>query len=197
MSKVLKEGNKGEDMEFTCILYLEGEERFSASSPYKACERMEKRVQEYLKERRPASGPESFIKYNVDDDLEKYENEVRAYKRLEPFALCPRLLDHGYYEFRCKDEEEFILYGYYIETELFGISLYQEYPQLASCAPGSTSLQAVEDIDDYFDYPEEVNQKIKKVLDRMHELGVVHHDMHGGNLLIKSGEIRVIDFELE
>lgn len=183
-------------MEFTYILYLEDEERFSAPSPYRAHEQIEKRVLEHLKEKRPSSGAGTFIKYNVQEDLEKYHNEVRAYKRLQGSALCPRLLDHGYYEFKCRDEEEFALYGYYIETELFGVSLHQEYPQLVSCAPGSTSLQAMQDIDDYFDYPEQVNQKIKLVLDRMHALGVVHHDMHGGNLLIRNGEIRVIDFEL-
>jgi serine/threonine protein kinase len=171
------------------------EEKFSGSSDYRVCEQIEERIIKYIS--RPAREG-CFVKYKVDDDLEKFNNEIRAYQLLSPLDLCPKLLGYGYREFRCYNvEEEFVLYGYHIETELFGVSLHERLPCLYGDGAGSTSLEAVKDIDAYFDYPEEVNQKIKGALERMHELGVVHEDMHGGNLLIgEDAQIKVIDFEM-
>nr|WIL03519.1 serine/threonine kinase [Cedratvirus plubellavi] len=185
-------------MQVNYILYVDDkEEKFSGSSDYRVCEQMSERIIEYIS--RPAKEG-CFVKYRVDDDLEKFDNEVRAYQVLYPFGLCPKLLNYSYQEFRCYnvgEQEEFILYGYYIETELFGISLHERFPCLYSDGAGSNSLEAIKDIHAYFCYPEEVNEKIKHVLERMHELGVVHDDMHGGNLLIGEGvQIKIIDFEL-
>nr|WIL04945.1 kinase [Cedratvirus duvanny] len=196
-------------MQANYILYLEGkEERFSGSSDYRVREQIIQRVIEYIS--RPAREG-CFIKYRVEDNLEKFNNEVRAYQvlypsgpnRFGPFGLCPKLLSCDYQEFRCynvEEGEEFTLYGYYVETELFGVSLHEKFPIAHPLGAGDTSLETVKDIDAYFNYPTEINQKIKHVLERMHELGIVHEDMHGGNLLItgegEDAQIKVIDFEL-
>ena len=136
---------------------------------------------------------------------------VRAYRvlypsglnRFRPSGLCPKLLNHGYQEFRCynvEEGEECTLYGYHVETELFGVSLHEKFPTAHPLGEGDTSLEATKDIHAYFNYPKEVNERIKHVLERMHELGIVHDDMHGGNLLFKQEgqkiQIKVIDFEL-
>ncbi|SPN79805.1 CAMK/CAMK1 family protein kinase [Cedratvirus Zaza IHUMI] len=188
-------------MQVNYILYLEGkEESFSGSSDYLLGEQMSERIIEYIS--RPAREG-CFVKYRVEDNLEKFDNEVKAYQLLHPFGLCPKLLGYDHQEFRCynvEEGEEFTLYGYYIETELFGISLHERFPILYPLAAGDTSLETVKDIDAYFNYPIEINQKIKHVLERMHELGIVHDDMHGGNLLItgegEDAQIKIIDFEL-
>lgn len=53
-------------------------------------------------------------------------------------------------------------------------------------------------LDDYIQKHRSVNselkKKIKKVLDKLYDLGIRHDDMHGGNFILSNNKIFVIDF---
>nr|WIL03859.1 serine/threonine kinase [Cedratvirus plubellavi] len=152
-------------------------------------------------EKRVQRGEGTYVKYKASHKLKYYLNEVRAYSKLAGLKVCPKLLNHGVV-LECKVHDEQSrkvcrLYGYYIETEMYGCTLGSMHPELGAVYElDSRDVDVDDEFDFIFPYSEDVKKQIRNLIDKMHQAGVYHGDLHQGNIVVKDNILRFIDFEL-
>lgn len=130
-----------------------------------------------------------------------YEREVNAHKILDPLGITPRLVAHDF----IPNGDWF---GSYFVTERHGVSLFDKYfasNKDVDCedwfydGPGYPSNENSRWFDYFFPVeimPRNIRKQIRRIIDTLHENGIIHEDIHAGNFLVDdSGNVKVIDFE--
>nr|WIL02794.1 serine/threonine kinase [Cedratvirus borely] len=193
---------------YSYIVLLQGEEiEFTGETKSDALCELDLYMEELL-ERKTQRNRESYVKRRISHKLKYYQNEIKAYSKLTGLNVCPGLLDHGvvftykiiqekdtrrFYKTKPNKVQEHTYYAYFVETELHGHSLGLEYDTVGTLCLDSRD---VEKRFNFSSYPKFVRRQISGLVDKMHEAGVYHGDFHPGNLVIKDGVVKAIDFEL-
>jgi thiamine kinase-like enzyme len=193
---------------YSYIILLQGEEiEFTGETKSHALCELDLYIEELL-ERKTQRNRLSYVKRRISHKLKYYQNEIEAYSKLTGLDVCPRLLDHGvvftykiiqekdsrrFYKTKPKKAQEYTYYAYYVETELHGKSLGVEHNAIGTLCLDSRDTEKKFN---FSPYPEFVQKQIRELAGKMHRAGVYHGDFHPGNLVIKDGIVKVIDFEL-
>nr|WIL04319.1 divergent serine/threonine protein kinase [Cedratvirus lena] len=198
----------GNFLMYSYTVLLDGEEtEFTGETKSDALCELDLYMEELLERKTQRNRP-SYVKRRISHKLKYYQDEIKAYSRLADVDVCPRLLDHGivfeyriiqekdsrrFYKTKPNKTQEHTYYAYYVDTELHGCSLTEEYSTIGTLCLDSRD---VEKMFNFSSYPKFVRKQISGLVDKMHEAGVYHGDFHPGNLVIKDGVVKAIDFEL-
>lgn len=154
---------------------------------------------EDLLQRRTHRNRTSYVKRRISHELDHYLNEVQAYLRLTGMGICPALFSHDVlFEYKIiseRDSRARTFYAYYLEVEHHGVDLAEKFG--ASCIYYMCKDKPLnkQELALRFPYPQDVQTQIIDLVERMYKAGVYHKDLHSGNMLIKDGVVKIIDFE--
>ncbi|SPN79803.1 Divergent Serine/Threonine protein kinase [Cedratvirus Zaza IHUMI] len=182
-----------------------GEIEFTGDCDSSVLQKIEEYLLSLLKAKMEQREVRGYIKYKLDRNLKLYLNEVKAYSKLANLDVCPRLLDHGVvFKYTVKSltcSKQFTVYGYYVETELFGESLWKRLGgepcsgSVLSIRMGKENYIDEEEFNTCFPYPDYIKRQVRELIEKMHKAGVYHKDLHSGNVLLKDDVVKIIDFE--
>ncbi|QIN54552.1 hypothetical protein [Cedratvirus kamchatka] len=157
------------------------EVRFIGGCELQALNKMKTYLRSRLKKELSLRKAKGYITYKIGD-VSSYHNKIKAYRKFVELGVCPRLLDHGVvfnYKVHNLDEgeeEEFNICGYFIETESWGVSLFDKY--------GLSPLY----------YPEHIKVQIRNLFERARKGGVCPRNPNPRNVFIRDGVVKITAF---
>lgn len=161
------------------VLLHSSQVKFTGSCELEAMAKVRKYLLSYLKEKLSLRKLSGHVRYEVD--RETYQKEIEAYSKLVKLDLCPRLLSHGII-FDCEIEnvqdplDKFTVHGYFMETEPWGICLFEKY--------GLHSLS----------YPEHVKKQLRDLFNTLSHLGINLRNPNPHEIFIKDEVIKLASF---
>ena len=132
-----------------------------------------------------------------------YEREVDNYRKLDGLIPLPKLIHHqSLFRGELREEDDYpdeveTFHVSLIVTTRCGRSISDVYFNGGKQGPGIRS-NCPDVIDECFPgIPQDVQNKIQDIFNRLHSLGIVHDDVHSGNFLIdENGNVTMIDLAL-
>ncbi len=152
------------------------------------------------------------IKRYAQDCFDLYENQLEAHRRLKNIGLSPEVAEEGVFrkykihvgtDHNGADKWTDKFYIVYLVTKKCGTSLDLLYipEELRNEyeGPGVAMTNFNENLfREFFPsefFSQEIITRVRNILVKLRELGILHEDIHPGNFLEFEGKILAIDFE--